>query len=300
MIYPDGKRYLSFDLYMKCRFGRKCAKIPLDAGFTCPNIDGTCGVGGCIYCLGGTVAVTATAETMAEQYADGIAALRNKWGDNLATVPYLQANTNTYADPEYLRELYGRCAELPGAVMLAVATRADCLPDGVIAVLREISERIPVLVELGLQTSNDRTAERINRGHTAAEFADGYARLRRAGGDIATCIHIINGLPGETREDMLETARFTAALAPDMVKLHLLHVLRGTELYRMYEAGEYVPMEREEYVSTIADQIGIMPEGTVIARLTGDGAAADLVAPDWSRRKIGVLNDIDKELRRRE
>ncbi len=174
--------------------------------------------------------MTAVGDSIEEQYARGIAAVSGKWKE-IAAIPYLQSNSCTYGIAERLRELYKRCASLPGAVMLAIATRADCLSDDVIAVIREMSEHIPVLVELGLQTSNDRTAEIINRCHTAAEFAAGYTRLRAAGGDVAICVHIINGLPGESRADMLETARFTAALNPDMVKLHLLHVLRGTPLY---------------------------------------------------------------------
>ena len=294
-----NKRYYTFDYYLRRRFGKKCAKIPLDAGFTCPNIDGTKGVGGCIYCLGGSAAVTAVGESVEAQYESGVAAVSGKWQDFLA-IPYLQSNTCTYGDAEKLRQLYKQCAALPKAAMLAVATRADCLSDDVISILKDISGEIPVLVELGLQTSNDRTAETINRCHTTAEFAEGYNRLRSAGGDISVCIHMINGLPGERYEDMLATAEFAAELCPDMVKIHLLHVLRGTALYDMYSRGEYTPMERDDYIRTVCDQIELLPPDTVIARLTGDGFGEDLAAPDWSRRKKSVINDIDKELYRRE
>jgi len=294
--YSDtNKRYLTFDYYLRHRFNKKCAKIPLDAHFSCPNIDGTRGVGGCIYCLNGSAAVTATASSIEEQYADGVAAVSRKWTD-FGLIPYLQSNTCTYDEPDRLRQLYGKCAALPGAVMLAVATRADCLSPKVIQVLREVSEEIPLIVELGLQTSNDKTASIINRCHTRREFEDGYERLREAGGDISICVHIINGLPGEGVDDMLETARFTASLKPHMVKIHLLHVLRGTALFEMYDSGLYVPMERDEYISTVVRQIELMPPETVIARLTGDGVSRDLAAPDWSRRKMSVLNDIDKML----
>lgn len=294
--YSDtNKRYQTFDYYLRHRFGKKCAKIPLDAHFTCPNIDGSRGVGGCIYCLGGSAAVTATAETIAEQYADGVAAVSRKWSD-FGLIPYLQSNTCTYGEPEMLRHLYRECAALPGAVMLAIGTRADCLSDEVTEVLREVSEEIPLIVELGLQTANDDVARAINRCHTRAEFEDGYHRLRAAGGNISVCVHIINGLPGESAEDMLETAGYTASLAPDMVKIHLMHVLRGTVLSEMYRRRDYTPMERDEYIRTVADQIELMPPDTVIARLTGDGVSAELIAPDWSRRKMSVLNDIDKEL----
>jgi len=295
--YSDtNKRYHTFDYYMRRRFGVKCAKIPLDGGFSCPNIDGRCGIGGCIYCLGGSG--SAEGETVEEQYARGILSLTGKWRD-FGRVPYLQANTGTYGAPEHLRSLYERCAALPGAVMLAIATRADCLPPEVVQVLREVSEKIPLLVELGLQTSNDTTAELIGRGHTAADFIDGYRRLRNAGGDIAVCIHLIDGLPGETPREMEDTARFVASLAPDMVKIHLLHVLRGTPLYDMYVSGEYVPMEMTDYVSAVADQIELMPPETVIARLTGDGDGRYLASPMWSRDKKTVMNAIDKELYRR-
>lgn len=299
--YPNSdtnKRYQTFDFYLRKRFGKKCAKIPLDGGFTCPNIDGTRGEGGCIYCLGGSAAVTAVEDSLERQYADGVASVSDKWKD-FYTIPYLQAHTCTYGAPDVLRSVYEKCAAFPNAVMLAIATRADCLDDGVVEVLEETAKRIPVLVELGLQSANDDTARLINRGHTRAEFLDGYERLRRAAGDISVCIHMINGLPGEGIGDMLDTARFVAALSPDMVKIHLLHVLRGTRLYEMYESGEYVPMEREEYIRTVCDQIELMPKDTVIARLTGDGFSSDLAAPDWSRRKKSVINDIDTELYRR-
>lgn len=293
-----NKRYYTFDYYLRRRFGKKCAKIPLDAGFTCPNVDGTKGKGGCIYCLGGSAAVTAVGSTPEEQYAAGVAAVSGKW-QGFLTIPYLQSGSCTYGDCEKMRELYKRCAALPDATMLAIATRADCLSDEVIEIIKDISAEIPVVVELGLQSANDRTAEIINRCHTTAEFAEGYHRLRNAGGDISVCVHIINGLPGESHEDMLDTAGFVAGLRPDMVKIHLLHVLRGTALCEMFDRGDYTPMEREDYIRTVCDQIELMPPDTVIARLTGDGFGDDLIAPDWSRRKKSVINDIDKELFRR-
>lgn len=290
-----NKRYFTFDYYLRKRFGSKCAKIPLDGGFTCPNIDGSRGVGGCIYCLGGSAAVTAAADDIEDQYADGMAAVSGKWR-SFGTIPYLQSHTCTYGEPESLRLLYRRCAALPHAVMLAIATRADCLSPEICSVLRDISLEIPVLVELGLQSSNDRTAERINRCHTTAEFTEGYEMLRSVGGDISICVHLIDGLPGEGMEDMVESAEFVARLQPHMVKLHLLHVLKGTALFEMYLRGDYVPMEREEYIQIVCDQLELLPPDTVIARLTGDGLSEDLAAPAWSRGKMGILNDIDKEL----
>ncbi len=293
--YSDSnKRYHTFDYYMKHRFGGKCAKISLDAGFTCPNIDGTAGYGGCIYCSKGSSGAQC-AGSLSEQYRAGVETVKRKW-DCERFIPYLQAHTNTYAPVGTLRSVYEEAASLPGAVMLAIATRADCLSDEVTELLRETSEKIPLLVELGLQTSDDRTAERIGRGHDFAAFVSGYEKLRGAGGDITVCIHLINGLPGEDAETMLRSARDTASLMPDMVKIHLLHVIRGTELCRMYDAGEYFPMTREDYVDVTARQIELFPQETVIARVTGDGMAESLAAPLWSRRKTEVSNELDKLL----
>lgn len=295
--YSDtNKRYMTFDYYMKHRFGGKVAKIPLDAGLSCPNADGTKGTGGCIYCLGGSC--DSVGASLEEQYKNGIAKISAKWNP-IGYIPYLQAHTNTYAPREALREIYDRAASLPKAKMLAIATRGDCLDDAVISELVRVSRKIPLLVELGLQSSDDATARLINRGHTFDEFKDGYLRLRKAGGDISVCIHLIAGLPGEDTAAMMRTARDTAALAPDMVKIHLLHVLRGTKLADMYMQGEYTPMTENEYVSAVCSMIEAMPEKCVIARLTGDGIGEYLLAPMWSVKKVSVINDIDKELYRR-
>ena len=292
-----NKRYHTFEYYLRQRLGEKCARISLDAGFTCPNIDGTCGAGGCIYCLDGSGSARGGGE-LAEQYAAGIAAIQKKWKCS-KYIPYLQAHTNTYAPVEILRHIYKEASSLPGAVMLAIATRPDCLDPEVVSVLVETSRSIPVLVELGLQTIHDDTAVCINRGHSYSVFADGYHRLRDAGGDISICIHLINGLPGENKEHMIASARSVAALKPDMVKLHLLHVLQNTPLHSLYLKGAYTPMEQAEYVDVVCNQLEYFPPQTVIARVTGDAPADVLVAPLWSRRKTAVSNDIDKELYRR-
>ena len=295
--YSDSnKRYHTFEYYLRRRFDEKCARIALDAGLTCPNIDGTCGVGGCIYCLNGSCC--AEGRTLPEQYRAGMAAMRKKWNCR-KYIPYLQAHTNTYAPIETLQRIYTEAASLPGAVMLAIATRPDCLGPEVVSLLEETSRRIPLLGELGLQTIHDDTAAHINRGHSYSIFLEGYHRLRSAGGDIAVCVHLINGLPGEDKTRMLESAKAVALLKPDMVKLHLLHVLRGTPLCELYLRGEYTPMEQEEYVDVVCDQIEWFAPETVIARVTGDAPADLLAAPLWSRRKTAVSNDIDKELYRR-
>ena len=179
---------------------------------------------------------------------------------------------------------------------LNIATRADALPDDVCGYLGEIAERTVLTVELGLQTAHDDVADLINRGHSFSDFVAGYKRLKKASDKINVCVHIIFGLPTESREMMLETVRRVAELRPEQVKIHLLHVLRGTKMAEIYERGEYVPLEKDEYVALVADAIEMLPKKTVVARVTGDGMASELLAPDWSRKKVSVINDIDKLL----
>ena len=293
----SNKRYYTYEYYLRRTFGGKCAKIPLDAGMSCPNIDGRCGHGGCIYCSGRGSGDFAQLPTLSleEQYRITREALGRKWSTERC-IPYFQAHTNTYAEPDVLRPLYERALALPGAVGMNIATRADCLPDGVLALLDEFSRRTVLTVELGLQTAHNDTAALINRGHTWEDFLDGYHRLRQTAPQAQTCIHLILGLPGENEERMMETVRAVAALRPNQVKLHLLHVLRGTVLGQMYERGEYQPMSCEDYVRAVVHALELLPPDTVIGRLTGDGMGEDLLAPDWSRRKIAVINDIDKRM----
>ncbi len=292
----SNKRYHTYDYYTRYTFGGKCARVSLDAGFSCPNKDGTCGSGGCIFCLSGSS--SSAPGTLREQYDAALGVISGKWSP-AHYIPYLQANTNTYADRATLRRIYEEASSLPGAVMLDIATRADCLSDYAVEEIVRISEKLPVTVELGLQSTSDRTAEIIGRGHDFDTFCRGFYKLRAAGGNIKLGVHLINGLPGESKEDMTESARRVAELSPDLLKLHLLLVLRGTRLEAMFRQGEYTPMERQEYIATVCDQLELMPPETVIARLTGDAPLDVLVAPLWSRRKTEVTNEIDKELYRR-
>ena len=293
----SNKRYYTYDYYLRRRFGAKVAKIPLDIGLTCPNIDGRCGVGGCIYCSGRGSGDFAESPLLPieEQYRLTREKLSSKWSTERC-IAYFQAHTNTYAPLEFLKASFERALLLDGVVGINIATRADCLERDVCEYLADLAERTVLTVELGLQSSSDETAEKINRGHTYADFLYGYRRLREASDKIEICVHIIFGLPGESREDMMKTVRDVAALAPDQVKIHLLHVLKNTEMARIYERGEYTPLEKDEYVALVADAIELLPPDTVVARLTGDGMADDLLAPDWSRKKVAVLNDIDKLL----
>ena len=292
-----NKRYFTYDYYLKGTFGGKCAKIPLDAGLSCPNIDGTCAVGGCIYCSGRGSGDFAQPPTVSieQQYELTRRALSSKWNVERC-IPYFQAHTNTHAPLDVLREKFEAALRLPHAVGLNIATRADCLPPNVIAYLAELAERTVLTVELGLQSVHDATAERINRGHTWQQFCQGFDALRKASDRIRIGVHLILGLPDETDGMMLESVRRVAELHPDEVKIHLLHVLRGTRLGEMYEAGEYEPLERERYIDLVARALTLLPPDTVIGRLTGDGMADELLAPAWSRRKVTVLNDIDKRL----
>lgn len=293
----SNKRYYTYEYYLRRTFGGKCAKIPLDGGFTCPNIDGRCGRGGCIYCSdrgSGDFAASA-ALSISEQFRETREKLGAKWNTERC-IAYFQAHTNTYAPIEVLREKYEAALSEDGVVGLNIATRADCLPGDVVEYLFELAERTTLTVELGLQSSNDETAAIINRGHSFEQFTEGYNRLRAASDKINVCIHIIFGLPGESREDMLKTVRDVAALRPNQVKIHLLHVIKGTALAKMYERGDYTPMERQDYIETVCDALELLPPDTVIGRLTGDGMADTLLAPMWSTKKVTVINDIDKTL----
>ena len=297
-LYSDtNKRYYTYDYWCRHTFGGKCAKIPLDAGLTCPNIDGRCGRGGCIYCSsrGGGDFAASSALSLAAQFAVGREALAHKWPVDRC-IAYFQAHTNTYAPTETLRVLFEEVLTYPSVVGLNIATRADCLPPLTVSLLDDLSRRTTLTVELGLQSAHDRTAALIGRGHTWADFTEGYAALRRGAPAALTCIHLIFGLPGESEEDMLDTARAVARLHPDQVKIHSLHVLSGTVLGQMYEAGAYTPMEEEAYVRAVVRTLELLPPDTVIARLTGDGAAANLLAPLWSRRKRAVMAAIDRTL----
>jgi len=312
-VYTDSnKRYMTYDWYLKRRFGGKIAKVSLDIGTTCPNLDGSRGHGGCIYCKSGSA--SAVGESMEDQYENGKTVAERKWKVK-GFIPYFQSNTNTYGDLGRLSDCFFRTAQFDGAVMLDIATRADCLGEDVIGLLVRLAEKIPLTVELGLQTTCDRTAEIINRCHTFEEFCSGYGRLRDAAGQVnarfasddpllpmkrlTVGVHIINGLPGEGYAEMMRTAEDVAALHPDMVKIHLMHILSDTPLAAMYERGEYSCMSFDEYVSVTCDQLEMLPGDVILGRITGDGMPDDLVAPLWSRRKTEVANGIDKELYRR-
>ena len=289
----DNKRYHTLNYHFRSVYGHKLYKAVIDCGFTCPNIDGSKGSGGCIFCDGGSGYFTKPALSVSEQIESEHERIFKKWG-NVPIIAYFQANTNTYAPAERLREVYETALSFPYIAGLSIGTRADCLPDDVLSLLCELSKRSSLTVELGMQSVHNSTIERINRCCTHEEFLEGYEKLKARG--LRVCLHIINGLPGETPDMMIETARQTAQLAPDGVKLQMLHVIEETKLAEMYNAGNIPLLTRKEYIDVIIRQLELLPPETVIERITGDGDKKKLIAPAWSADKISVLGGIDKHL----
>lgn len=295
----DNKRYHTLNYHLRHTFGEKTVRIPLDAGFTCPNIDGRCGVGGCIYCSerGSGDFSQSPFMPFEEQYFAMRKMMSKKW-DSAKFIPYLQAHTNTYAPLEKLKQIYEACLALPDVCGFAVATRADCITEDIADYLAQIAKRTYFTVELGLQTVHDSTAALINRGHSFEDFLKGYTLLKERG--INICVHLINGLPHENREMMLESARKVAQLKPHSIKLHLLYILKNAPIAEMFARGEFEMLTREQYVDTVVSQLELIPAQTVIGRLTGDAPKEQLEAPLWSLKKFCVLNEIDKEFVRRD
>lgn len=294
----DNKRYHTWNYYLQKKFGCKVSKVALNGGFTCPNIDGTRGRGGCSYCMGGSGEFAGAPEkSISEQFGEVALRMGKKWQDT-KYIPYFQANTNTYAPLPRLRALYEEALAQENVVGLAIATRPDSISPEVMDYLTELSKRTYLLVELGLQSIFDGTGQRINRCHSYAEFETCYGELKRRGIDV--CVHLIFGLPGETPDMMLESVRTVAALKPDCIKLHLLHILKGTKMAEEYARGEFRCLELEEYVNLIVDALELLPPETAVQRLTGDGGRDSLIAPLWSLKKFVVLNEIDKEMVRRD
>ncbi len=293
-----NKRYHTFTYFLEQKFGRKVAKISLDAGFTCPNIDGSKGVGGCTYCSARGSGDFAGDQSLSlrEQFEQVRQVMDQKWPDAVY-IPYFQAHTNTYAPLEILKEKFEEALSFPDVVGLAIATRADCITDEIADYLGELAQRTYLEVELGLQSVHDVTGERINRCHSYADFLEGYQKLADRG--INICVHIIDGLPGEDREMMLETARRLSHLKLHSIKIHLLHVLKGTVMEQQLAEGQFCLLTREEYVGIVCDQLELLPPQMVIQRVTGDGERESLVGPEWSLKKLCVMNEIDKELVRR-
>ncbi len=293
----DNKRYHTLNYHLINTFGAKVYKAVIDAGFTCPNIDGKCGFGGCAYCADGSgefaqdssFSITAQLQAESERIA--------KKHPNPKLIAYFQAHTNTYAPIEVLRAKYDEALEFPNVVGLSVATRADCIDESVADLLKEYAAKTYLTVEVGLQTVHDKTAAEFNRGYNYDTFLSAYKLLKER--NIRVCVHIINGLYGETKEDMIKTAKEVGKLKPDAVKIHLLHIVRNTVYEKLYKQDKLTPMSKDAYIDTVCRQLELLPPETVIERITGDGGRDTLIAPLWSLDKISVLGAIDKEMQAR-
>lgn len=290
----DNKRYHTLNYHNKQKYGAKVHKAVLDCGFTCPNKDGSKGVGGCIFCDGGSGYFTSGAISVTAQLDKETKRITSKHGKDVLITAYFQANTNTYAPAEKLSELYSSVLASGRVHGISIGTRGDCLGGEVLDVLSELNEKTELTVELGMQSMHDSTIEYINRGCSHEDFLTGYFSLKERG--IRTCIHIINGLPFETEEMMKKTASELARMKPDAVKIQMLHVIEGTRLADEYSKGKFSLLTREEYIDITVKQLELLPAETVIERITGDGDKTKLIAPQWSADKISVLGGIDKRM----
>lgn len=294
----DEKHYNTLANYYLNKYHEKVAKISLNAGFSCPNKDGTKGYGGCSYCSrsGSGDFAGKPSDDLKTQFEKIREVMVKKW-PNALYIPYLQANTNTYAEVSRLEEIYTKLLSLdPNVVQISIATRADCLENEKIALLSKINKIIPVQIELGLQTSNEKTASLINRGSSNEELIDAVRRLRRE--NIETVIHIMNGLPGEDEADMLNTIEFINKLDIQGIKIHSLCILKNTKMGDDYLKNPWPLLSLEEYVKITVEQIRHLREDIIIHRLSADADLNDLIAPLWTRKKLVVMNEIDKLMRK--
>ena len=298
-LMDQNKRYNTIDRFYKYKYGKKVAKISLNANFSCPNKDGTKGYGGCSYCsLSGSGDFAGDKnKDLLTQFADIKAIMNQKWPDTLY-MPYLQANSNTYGSLEKLKETYEPLTKIKDIIGISIATRSDCFNEEIYAYLNELNQRVPLQIELGLQTIHQKTAERINRGSTLEEFIDCVNRLHEL--NIEIVVHIINGLPDESKKMMLETIDFLNELPIQGIKIHSLLIIKNTRLAKEYESNPFKLLTRDEYVDIVCCQIERLRNDIIIHRLAADSGIDDLIEPLWTRKKLVVMNEIDKELRKRD
>lgn len=295
----DNKRYYTLNCYYKNKYGKKVFKVSLNGGFTCPNIDGTVGKRGCIYCSakGSGDFAGDINKDIVTQFNEVKEIMLKKWPDALY-IGYFQANTNTYASVDKLKSLFEPILKQDNVVGLNIATRSDAISDEVLDYLIDLNNRCDLVVELGLQSIHEKTLNLIRRGHDLKNFEDTYYRLKRVG--IKVVVHIINGLPYETKEMMIETARYLNKLDIDGIKIHMLHIIKNTDLEKMFNKENFHILTREEYIDIVINQLEELNENIVINRITGDPVKEDLIAPEWLLKKFVVLNEIDKEMVRRD
>ncbi len=292
--YSDSnKRYHTLDYFYKNKFKSKVFKVSLNGGFTCPNKDGKVGTRGCIYCsrTGSGEFAGNIKDNLLKQFDDVKEMMSKKW-PNSKYIAYFQANTNTYAPLDVLKEKYETVYKLPNVVGLSIATRPDSIEDDVYDYLEKLSKETYLTVELGLQSIHEKTNKIINRCHSLECFNKAVKELRKR--NINVVVHIINGLPYETKEMMIDTVKYLNNLDIQGIKIHMLHILKNTDLYDMYEKEKFHVLSRDEYVSIVCEQLRYLREEIVINRITGDPKEDDLVEPTWLIKKFGVLNEIDK------
>ena len=293
----DNKRYHTLNYYLKNRFHEKVYKVSLNAGFTCPNIDGTKGYGGCIYCsktgsgeFGGNIN-----DDLITQFNKVKEVMDKKWHGKY--IAYFQARSNTYAPVNILKERYETVLKLDNVIGLFIATRCDCITDECLDYLTNLSKRTYLTIELGLQTIHESTSKLINRGHTLKEFTDTVKRLRERNIDVV--VHIINGLPYETKEMMLETVKFVNKLDIQGIKIHMLNIIKDTPLETLYNKKHFHVLTKEEYIDIVISELELLDSKIVIHRITADPDPKTLIEPTWLLKKTVLLNDIDKEMKRR-
>ena len=289
----DNKRYHTLNYFFKKKFGQKVFKVPLDINSTCPNQAS----GGCIYCSNKSVAsISDNSLDILEQFENGRKIMEQKWPDSLY-IPYFQSGTNTYNDKNLVKGYVDKLLMIPKVVGIDIATRPDCLSDEWLDYLEDLDKKTFLIVELGLQSSNDNTLRFINRGHNSKTFKDAAQKLHAR--NIFVVAHIINGLPYETKEDMLNTIKFVNDCKVDGIKIHMLYIAKNTPLASLYEKNKFHILTREEYIDIVCSQLRLLNEDVVVMRITGDPILNELVAPEWLIKKFMVLNGIDQEMVKR-
>jgi len=291
----DNKRYHTFNYYLKSHYHGKVAKVILDGHFTCPNRDGTKGYGGCAFCseMGSGDSNMDVSKSILEQYILNKAVMDRKWKNDFY-VPYFQSYSNTYGPLDKIQKMIDPFLSMDEVAEISLATRADCLKEEVIQCLDSISHIKPIWLELGLQTSNNQTGERINRCYSFQDFKQALIRLSST--NIKVCVHVINGFPYETKEDMLKTILDIQHLRFDAIKIHMLHIIQNTRLAKDLQNTNYSIISREEYIDLVVEQLRHLRKEIVIERLTGDPIKEDLIEPKWLLNKTTILNDIDKKM----
>ena len=295
----DNKRYHTLNYHFKTKYNSKVVKISLNAGFSCPNIDGTVSYGGCIYCsksgsgeFGGD-----KNKPLTEQFYDIKKVIDKKW-PNSKYIAYFQAHTNTYAPVNILKEKYESVLKIDNVIGIAIATRADSISDECLEYLSDLNKRTNLTIELGLQTIHDTTSKLINRCHTLKQFEETYYKLKER--NIEVVVHIINGLPYETKKMMLETVKYLNKLKIDGIKIHMLNIVKDTALATLYQNKPFHILTKEEYIDIVIKQLELLDPKIVIHRITSDPDPKNLIAPTWLLKKCNLLNDIDKEMKKRD